>query len=222
MEIAAPVHAVGVFPAAADEPAQMAREHGAAALTAPLPDPHGALGRDALSALGPSGAALGSLHPLQSLSDPATAPQRLSGAVAAVEAAGGAKGGREGGGLPLPRAARGLDVVVAVEEHGGRAVRADGKFLFISGQLAWGDDGKIIKGDMLAQTQRALKNLENVLSYVGGDLSNVVLTRWFVKSIDDFYKNGASTYRRTAFKKNFPTSTLVEIKRLAEEDALVL
>ena len=45
----------------------------------------GALGRDALSALGPSGAALGSLHPLQSLSDPATAPQRLSGAVAAVE-----------------------------------------------------------------------------------------------------------------------------------------
>ncbi len=101
------------------------------------------------------------------------------------------------------------------------AVRAEGKFLFISGQLAWGDDGKIIKGDMLAQTQRALKNLENVLSYVGGNLSNVVLTRWFVKSIDDFYKNGASTYRRTAFKKNFPTSTLVEIRRLAEEDALV-
>jgi len=45
----------------------------------------GALGRDVLAPLAPSGAALGSLHPLQSLSDPATAPQRLSGAVAAVE-----------------------------------------------------------------------------------------------------------------------------------------
>jgi predicted short-subunit dehydrogenase-like oxidoreductase (DUF2520 family) len=45
----------------------------------------GALGRDALAPLASSGAALGSLHPLQSLSDPATAPQRLSGAVAAVE-----------------------------------------------------------------------------------------------------------------------------------------
>lgn len=45
----------------------------------------GALGRDALRALASCGAALGSLHPLQSLSDPATAPQRLNGAVAAVE-----------------------------------------------------------------------------------------------------------------------------------------
>ena len=45
----------------------------------------GALGRDALAPLAPCGAALGSLHPLQSLSDPATAPQRLTGAIAAVE-----------------------------------------------------------------------------------------------------------------------------------------
>ena len=45
----------------------------------------GALGRDALRALASCGAALGSLHPLQSLSDPATAPQRLNGPVAAVE-----------------------------------------------------------------------------------------------------------------------------------------
>ncbi len=45
----------------------------------------GALGRDALRALAESGAALGSLHPLQTLSDPATAPERLKGAVATVE-----------------------------------------------------------------------------------------------------------------------------------------
>jgi predicted short-subunit dehydrogenase-like oxidoreductase (DUF2520 family) len=45
----------------------------------------GVLDREALSLLEPSGAALGSLHPLQTLSDPATAPERLRGAVAAVE-----------------------------------------------------------------------------------------------------------------------------------------
>lgn len=45
----------------------------------------GALGREALSPLEPSGAALGSWHPLQTLSDPQTAPERLRGAVAAVE-----------------------------------------------------------------------------------------------------------------------------------------
>ncbi len=45
----------------------------------------GALSKDALGPLAASGAALGSLHPLQTLSDPATASQRLQGAVATVE-----------------------------------------------------------------------------------------------------------------------------------------
>lgn len=45
----------------------------------------GALGRDALASLLPSRAALGSLHPLQTLSDPETAAQHLRGAVATVE-----------------------------------------------------------------------------------------------------------------------------------------
>ncbi len=45
----------------------------------------GALGKDALGALGASGAALGSLHPLQALSDPTSAPDRLRGVVATVE-----------------------------------------------------------------------------------------------------------------------------------------
>jgi predicted short-subunit dehydrogenase-like oxidoreductase (DUF2520 family) len=45
----------------------------------------GALDREALAPLEPSGAALGSLHPLQTLSDPQAAPERLRGAVATVE-----------------------------------------------------------------------------------------------------------------------------------------
>jgi predicted short-subunit dehydrogenase-like oxidoreductase (DUF2520 family) len=42
-------------------------------------------GRDALAPLGSSGAALGSMHPLQTVSDPETAPERWRGAYAAVE-----------------------------------------------------------------------------------------------------------------------------------------
>lgn len=45
----------------------------------------GVLDGSALEPLAASGAALGSLHPLQSLSDPTTAPERLRGAYAAVE-----------------------------------------------------------------------------------------------------------------------------------------
>ncbi|HEU4699508.1 MAG TPA: DUF2520 domain-containing protein [Gemmatimonadales bacterium] len=45
----------------------------------------GLLDRGALVALEESGAGLGSLHPLQTVADPATAPERLRGAYAAVE-----------------------------------------------------------------------------------------------------------------------------------------
>ena len=45
----------------------------------------GVLDRTALAPLEPTGAALGSLHPLQTLADPLTAPQRLRGAGAVIE-----------------------------------------------------------------------------------------------------------------------------------------
>lgn len=45
----------------------------------------GVLGQAALSALVPTRAALGSLHPLQTISDPEVAPERFKGAWAAVE-----------------------------------------------------------------------------------------------------------------------------------------
>lgn len=45
----------------------------------------GVLDRSALAPLEPSGAALGSLHPLQTLADPLSAPKRLRGAVAGIE-----------------------------------------------------------------------------------------------------------------------------------------
>lgn len=45
----------------------------------------GLLDRRALAALEPTGAALGSFHPLQTVAEPATAPERLRGAYAGIE-----------------------------------------------------------------------------------------------------------------------------------------
>ena len=93
--------------------------------------------------------------------------------------------------------------------------------VFISGQTSVDETGKVIgKGDMVTQVRQSIKNLETVVKAAGGDLSNVVYTTWFVTNIQDFYDKGASTVRREMFKKDFPTSTLVEIKRLADPDYL--
>jgi predicted short-subunit dehydrogenase-like oxidoreductase (DUF2520 family) len=45
----------------------------------------GLLDREALAPLSPTGAALGSFHPLQTIADPASAPLRLAGAYAGLE-----------------------------------------------------------------------------------------------------------------------------------------
>lgn len=103
-----------------------------------------------------------------------------------------------------------------------QAIRAKGELLFVSGQTSIDSDGKVLwKNDLVRQTERCLVNLERVLKSAGGDRSNVVSTIWFVKSADDFYHSGASTVRRRFFKRDFPTSTLVEIKGLADPDLLV-
>ena len=56
----------------------------------------GVLGQEALSSLVPTRAALGSLHPLQTISDPEVAPERFKGAWAAVEGSGAAMDTAEG------------------------------------------------------------------------------------------------------------------------------
>ncbi|PYP21308.1 MAG: DUF2520 domain-containing protein [Gemmatimonadetes bacterium] len=71
----------------------------------------GVLGQEALAPLVPSRAALGSLHPLQTISDPATAPARLEGTWAAVEG--------------MPRAVQAAEGIA--QELGMRPFRLSGK-----------------------------------------------------------------------------------------------
>ena len=100
-------------------------------------------------------------------------------------------------------------------------VRGD-TLLFIAGQSSVNKDGLVAwKGDMLKQTEQCLTNLRSILEEAGGNLSNVTSTIWFVTSAQDFYKSGASTLRWKFFEKDFPTSTLVEVKGLANPELMV-
>lgn len=76
--IATPDSAIGPVAAALQELGAVRQSHTVLHLS-------GLHDRAALSALEASGAALGSLHPLQAVSDPSTAPARFEGAFAGVE-----------------------------------------------------------------------------------------------------------------------------------------
>jgi len=104
-----------------------------------------------------------------------------------------------------------------------QAVKASGSFLFVSGQTATDMDGKILGlGDILKQTEIALDNLQKVIMAGGFEMGDIVQLMWFVTDAEKFYSSGASGLRRNYFEANsYPASTLVEVRRLADANAVV-
>lgn len=94
--------------------------------------------------------------------------------------------------------------VVAVE---GR------RMIFISGQLARDRDGNVVRrGDMRAQLRQVGENLKAALAAAGATLEDLVKTTTFVTDIEEYMEY---------FGAALPTSTTVEVRKLAHADYLV-
>ena len=66
------------------------------------------------------------------------------------------------------------------------AVKA-GPFVFVSGQVAMGEDGEIVPGGIEAQTRQALKNVERALALAGSSLADVVKATVWLDDARDFW-----------------------------------
>ena len=66
------------------------------------------------------------------------------------------------------------------------AVKA-GPFVFVSGQVAMGDNGEIVPGGIEAQTRQTLKNVEKALALAGCTLQDVVKSTVWLDDARDFW-----------------------------------
>jgi len=67
-----------------------------------------------------------------------------------------------------------------------QGISAD-SFLFLSGQVALDPaTGQLVAGDIRAQTERVLKNLEAVLQAAGSSMAAVVRTTVYLADMNDF------------------------------------
>lgn len=99
------------------------------------------------------------------------------------------------------------------------AIRA-GDFLFISGFVARGDDGKIEGKDEYEQTKLIFTKIQALVEAAGGSIANdLVKMTIFVVNI----KQNTEVWRarREFFSGDFPASTLVEVRALASPEILV-
>ena len=101
------------------------------------------------------------------------------------------------------------------------AVAVEGKRLIcVSGQLAWDKDGNTVgKGDMRAQFRQVCENIKEALAAAGAGLEDIVKTNTYVTNMDEFFK--CVDIRHEYFGPGWPTSTTVEVSRLAHPDMLV-
>jgi 2-iminobutanoate/2-iminopropanoate deaminase len=105
-----------------------------------------------------------------------------------------------------------------------QAIKAGG-FVFASGQIALDPaTGKLVEGDVKAQTERVLKNLAAVLSAAGSSMDRVVRTTVFLKNLTDFpamnevygkFFTTAPPSRATVQAAGLPRDALVEIDVVA-------
>jgi 2-iminobutanoate/2-iminopropanoate deaminase len=67
-----------------------------------------------------------------------------------------------------------------------QAIQAEGKFLFLSGQIPLTPAGELITGDIGEQTAQVMSNLQAVLEAAGLTFANVVKTTVLLSSMDHF------------------------------------
>jgi len=105
-----------------------------------------------------------------------------------------------------------------------QAVRA-GNLLFISGQVAIDPvTGDVLSGDVAAETQQVMKNLEAILKEAGAGFDNVVKTTIFLTDMSLFaavnevygkFFSGTYPARETVAVKGLPKNVSVEISMIA-------
>ncbi len=114
----------------------------------------------------------------------------------------------------------------AIGPYSQAVVHADCRTLiFCSGQIPIDPAaGKVVDGEIAAQTHQVFKNISGLLIAAGSSLNNVLKTTVFLKSMDDFkamnevyasYFSGDYPARSTVQVAKLPLDVLVEIEVIA-------
>jgi len=102
----------------------------------------------------------------------------------------------------------------------GIAVESPKKIVFVAGQVSLDKQGNLVaKDDIDRQTEQAFRNVELVLREAGCSFDDIVKLTVYLKREEDFFK--VTEARKKILGKNFPASTLVQVRSLAYPDLLV-
>ena len=102
-------------------------------------------------------------------------------------------------------------------------VMAAGRLLAVAGQIGAGPDGRLAGPDLVAQFDRALANVAEVVGAAGGRMDDLLSMTIYVLDRAAYLAARAAlgeVWRRRAGRR-YPAMTLVEVRGLVAEGALV-
>jgi enamine deaminase RidA (YjgF/YER057c/UK114 family) len=102
-------------------------------------------------------------------------------------------------------------------------ILAEGRHVFIAGQVGWNAEQRFESDDFVVQVEQALRNIAEVLLEAQGGPEHVVRLTWYVLDKKEYLarlKEVGQAYRRV-FGRHFPAMTLVEVAGLVEARAKV-
>ena len=100
-------------------------------------------------------------------------------------------------------------------------IAANGKLVFIAGQIGWTGEGKWEAPDFAGQFRQALKNIIEVLAQAGGKPQHLVRLTWYVLDKQEYLaslKDVGIAYR-ALMGRHFPTMAVVQVGGLIEPEA---
>jgi enamine deaminase RidA (YjgF/YER057c/UK114 family) len=99
-----------------------------------------------------------------------------------------------------------------------------GRLLFLAGQDASDAEGRIVApGDLLAQFEQVLRNMQAVVEAAGGSMQDIVKLTVFVADRDAYRAQLKPLGRifRAYFGEYYPAMALFEVLKFFQDDALV-
>ncbi len=100
---------------------------------------------------------------------------------------------------------------------------AEGRTLYVAGQVGWELDGTFVARDLPGQFARALDHVLDVVKAAGGETEHIVRMTVYVTDLPAYRAGTRSIGEawRARLGKHFPAMALVGVAGLVEEGALV-
>jgi enamine deaminase RidA (YjgF/YER057c/UK114 family) len=102
-------------------------------------------------------------------------------------------------------------------------IAAEGRQVFVAGQVGWNAEQQFTSDDFAAQVEQALANIVAVLGEAGARPEHIVRLTWYVTDKQEYtarLRDVGEAYRRV-LGRHFPTMTLVQVVALVEDRAKV-